>query len=112
MQRTVNTLLKQVSYISENGYYNKNLCIINRTDGGFRGYSECMDKNAKFIRAIYYLEDHVVSVVYRCEEKDKVGELKMTQSIGGGPISCSCNYFDKELDIPIGDATDYGGLIP
>ena len=112
MQRTINTLLQQVSYISENSYYNKNLCIINRTDVGFRGYNECMNKNAKFVKTIYYVKDSMVSLVYRCENNNKIGELKMTQHINGGSISCSCNYFDKELHIPIGEATDYGDLIP
>ncbi len=112
LSRTVETLQKRVSDISENSYYNRHLCIIEHTDGGFRGYKKCMSKNAKFVRVIHEIEDNMVSLVYRCHNGDKIGELKMTQYLNSGPISCSCKYFKKELNISIGGATSYEDLMP
>lgn len=112
LSRTVESLQSDVSSISKNGYYNRHLCTINHTHGGFRGYIPCMNKNAKFVRVIHEIEDNIVSVIYRCEDGDMIGELKMSQYLDVGPISCDCKYFKKELNIPIGEATSYGDLIP
>ena len=112
LSRTVETLQRYVSKISENGYYNRHLCNINHTDGKFRGYKECMGKNAKFVRVIHEIEDNVVSVVYRCYNDDKIGELKMSQYLNSGPISCSCRYFKKDLNISIGGSAGYDDLLP
>lgn len=53
--------------------------------------------------------DETVTGIYRCNVRDQIGEISITayrdRKNAFGYIDCNYAFFDRSLDVPIGDAT-------